>query len=253
MTSMLKIATFAILGGVANASGGKDVQERLGVLESFMDSMREHVSEVSNESGVGLEFLTEVQFKKDLLVSGDVNFEGFPSDVLTVIQGILGRLESLENAEDTDKKDDAIKAATEKYTGTESAFGGGRYLKADKDKKDKKDKTKKNQEEYYGCVCADRTGMNVFLNGYYKGRQDLFTYTTEFFIRSVEPTNIEDVPPCECVDDVERVELLEAGRGFDTFEQQDQYYYPECIFECPLYGMYFPAIYGGVCYCPLVL
>ena len=127
MMSMLKIAIFALLGGVANASGGKDVQERLGVLECFMDSMSEHVSEVSNESGVGLEFLTEVQFKSDLLVSGDVNFEGFPSDVLTVIQGILGRLESLENAEDVDKKDDsAIKAATEKYTGTESAFGGGR-------------------------------------------------------------------------------------------------------------------------------
>ena len=126
-----------------------------------------------------------------------------------------------------------------------------RFLKLSKDKKDKKDKTKKNQEEYYGCVCADRTGMNVFLDGKYKGRQDIFLYTTEFFIKSVEPTNIEDVAPCECVDDVERVELLDAGRGFDTFEQQDQYYYPECILECPLYGMYFPAIYGGVCYCPL--
>lgn len=73
-----------------------------------------------------------------------------------------------------------------------------------KDKKEKKDKTKKN-EEYYGCVCEGGESMNVFQRGIYIGGvydeiafEAIKPLGSFSFIKSVEPTNVEDVPPCEC-------------------------------------------------------
>ena len=101
---MTKLAVFAMLGGVASATGGvKEIKERLDVLEGFMSRMNDHVVEVSNEAGGGLQFLTQVEFKEDLLLSGKVNFAGSESDVLTVIHGIVGRLDTLESTDDSKK------------------------------------------------------------------------------------------------------------------------------------------------------
>ena len=146
---MPKLAVFAMLGGVASATGGvKEIKERLDVLEGFMSRMNDHVVEVSSEAGGGIQFLTQVEFKSDLLVSGKVNFEGFPPDrdVLSVIQEILVRLNAIESTEtvtaesetkdteaaaketpeDETVTDEDIEAITAKYTGNEHAFGGGR-------------------------------------------------------------------------------------------------------------------------------
>lgn len=84
-----------MLGGVASATN--EIDARLDVLEGFMSRMNDHVVEVSNEAGGGLQFLTQVEFKEDLLLSGNVTFAGSDSDVLTVIQGIVGRLDALES------------------------------------------------------------------------------------------------------------------------------------------------------------
>ena len=117
----------------------------------------------------------------------------------------------------------------------------------EKDKKDKKDKTKKNKEVYYGCVCEGRESMNVFEHGFYYG-QMVFSSISSIgsFIESVEPTNVEDVPPCECIsDDIERIPLVDAGTDFKGFEE---YYLDDCISQCLGYPLFYPVIFGGTEY-----
>lgn len=129
-----------------------------------------------------------------------------------------------------------------------------------KDKKEKKDKTKKN-EEYYGCVCEGAESMNVFRDGIYYGQMvESINPIGSSFIKSVEPTNVEDVPPCECIaNDFERIVNTggsggsgEGGGSGGSGEGEGEDEYDSCNSQCPGYVI-FPVEYGGIEYfseCP---